>query len=198
MVLCFRGPITLLTSLRLFTLIQKIWIIFWKWQPLWVSLHFKASCDYLFLFLIFPCRKVTLLSPSPRYWRQKKHLTDGAGTFSSVTPIDHTIFSSAVCEWCSAAAADLVLAETRRWDFGEKRDSLKVFHWQQRVGVRQQVPEPRLTPLQGRAGARGQRSRGKEVRQTEPSLRERDRAELLTVINRCDHCCIWIYMIFWH
>lgn len=35
---------------------------------------------------------------------EKKHLTDGAGTFSDVIQIDHAIFSSAVYEWRSAAA----------------------------------------------------------------------------------------------
>lgn len=48
---------------------------------------------------------------------RKKHLTDGARTFSSVIQIDHAIFGSAVYEWCSAAA-DLEPAEMCCWEFG--------------------------------------------------------------------------------
>lgn len=95
---------------------------------------------------------------------RKKHLTDWAGTFSDVIPIDHAIFSSAVYEWRSAAGC-LEPAEMCWWDFwGEKSVSLKVFHRQQRVPVRQRAAEPRLTLLQGRARAQGRRSGGKEVR----------------------------------
>lgn len=83
-----------------------------------------------------------------------------ATSFRSITP------SSAV-QRVSGAVQQQVWSQPNGADgiLGEKSDSLRVFHWQQRGGVRQQAAEPRLTLLQGRARARGQRSRGNEVRQ---------------------------------
>lgn len=56
--------------------------------------------------------------------------------------------------------------------------------------MRQQAAEPRLTLLQGRARARGQRSRGKEVRQN--PVRERGTVQAVISLRATDGIIIII------